>query len=186
MKRWTVVSVCGFMVLVLIATSPGFAKSSKEPNEFFEVTCFVAPGSYWTGGEDEKMFHVRGEMGLSTLYDVEPPHGAVGTNSVVTNLNVNTATGKGQVWGTFSTVFDVSPGGTIDGTYNGKLAPGPVFVSKAVGQGTGTLKGQKLKSTLVGIDPGMLPLAILLDLPCDPTEIVGVFHDSGFIHSRGN
>lgn len=185
MKKWTVVVACALLIALLVAASPVLAGSTKTPVEFFEVSCLVDPGVIWNSGKDGKMLHVRGQLVENTLYD-PPTEAAVGMNHAVANIDLNTATGNGEVSGTFSSYFDADPEGTFDGTFNGKISEFTEFLGKAVGQGTGTLKGQKLKSTLLLIDPFSLPPAILSDLPCDFSEIVGVYYDEGFIHSRGN
>lgn len=185
MKKRIVVVACALMVVLLMATSPVSAKSIKTPVEFYEVSCLVDPGVIWYSGKDGKMLHVRGQLVENTLYDPETEV-VVGMNHAVANVDLNQETGHGQVSGTFSSYSLPDPEGTFDGTYNGRISNFIEFLGRAVGQGTGTLKGQKLKSTLLLIDPAGLPIAILLNLPCDPSEIVGVYYDEGFIHSRGN
>ncbi len=120
------------------------------------------------------------------MYAATPPHAEIGENTIVSNSEINTETGEGHAFGTFSGFFSALGGG-FDGTWTGKisgfLTTDFQFHGRAVGKGTGELAGQKQKLILRAVAPEEVPLEILLALPCDIEEIVGVFFDTGFIHN---
>ena len=182
-KRILVMTAALLLLGSLVATTPASAKSVKTPVEYYEVICVNDPGLVWTSGKGGKIVHTRGAMSLSWMYETEN-FAVIGENVLVTSSNLDTTTGKGEMWGTFSSYFPLLEGG-FTGTWNGKFEPLPVFLGRAVGKGKGSYAGQKVKVTLESVAPADVPVEILRNLPCNPASptFAGIFRDSGFIHN---
>jgi hypothetical protein len=179
---------CVLVMAALISAAPSVAKSTKTPAEFWEVSCLVEPGLEWI--DDEGVLHIRGQITQSAFYELQN-FTIVGSNAIVSNANVDPATFSGNLFGTWSAIYlPASSSGTFDGSWNFKLVDGASGVGRAVGHGTGDLRGMKMRLKLVSdpADPPPSGLFASPDFPpCDPTTIVGILLDTGFIHNpRGN
>ncbi len=171
---------------VFIPATPSVAKATRTPVEFWEVNCLIDPGLQWVS--EEGVLHIRGQLTQNTFYD-PVSFEIVGSNAVVSNANLDPATFSGTLSGKFSLFYlPMSDTGTFDGSWNGKLTGGVAFTGRAVGHGTGELRGMKIKQRLVG-DPANPPPPGLFTAPgftpCEP--IGGIIFDSGFVlNPRGD
>lgn len=144
------------------------------------------PGISWVS---EGILHGRGRVSEAVFwaYDEDLGEGVVvGTDTVISNANLDLATGTGRVFGSFTLIYlpsDPSGEGTFDGTFNGSLADLFLFTGRAVGHGTGPLNGQKMRLFFETIPP---PLWLQEALAANPPdcELPGIFHDTGFLHNR--
>lgn len=172
----------------LISAGPSTAESTKTPVDFWEVVCLVDPGIEWL--DDDGVLHIRGRISQGTFYDAED-FTVVGSDAIIANANIDLATGNGAFFGTWSAVYlPASATGTFDGAWNARLTGGIALSGKAVGQGTGELRGMKMKVNLLS-DPADPPPAGLFVAPgfppCNPATIAGIDHATGFIHNpRGD
>jgi hypothetical protein len=188
MKAKQIIALVGVFLVagLLISANPSTAKSTKTPVEFWEVSCMVDPGFEWI--DEYGVLHVRGRVSQATFYEPEN-FTIVGSDAIISNANLDPATFSGNLFGTWSAVYlPFSDSGTFDGSWTAKLTGGVAALGRAVGRGTGELKGMKMKLTLVS-DPADPPPPGLFEAvgfpPCDPSAIVGILRDSGFIHNPG-
>jgi hypothetical protein len=184
MNRTSLMLVVSLVTLGLCFTSDSSqAKSIKTPVDMWEVSCLVDPGMEWTSDGN---LHIRGRLTQATFYDAITFE-ISGSDSIISNANLKLATGTGNLFGTWSAVYlPLSSSGTFDGSWTAKLTGGVSAIGKAVGQGTGDLRGMKMKLKLES-DPN-IPVGLLEVLaatpPCDPSNVVGIIHDTGFVHQR--
>ena len=170
------------LVGILILAAPAAAKSTKTAYDFYEVVCLETPGIPWQAGST---LHIRGQVNQNVLYDAEA--NIIGSNTVIANVNINLQTGRQQLFGTFSSILlPESETGTFDGGWHATAWPDGSFRGKAVGQGTGENRGKKARFDLNNVDPSTLPQAILDILSPPPcASFLGIFLDTGFVHTRG-
>lgn len=184
MRRNSLVTVGAIVVVGLcVPSSSTLAKSIKTPVDMWEVSCLVDPGMEWISNGN---IHIRGRLTQATFYDAVTFEIA-GSDSIISNANLKLATGTGNLFGTWSAVYlPLSSSGTFDGSWTAKLTGGVSAIGKAVGQGTGELRGMKMKLKLES-DPD-IPAGLLQVLattpPCDPANVIGIIHDTGFVHQR--
>lgn len=181
MKKLTVVLILALAVVAVAA--PSSAESSKSPVAFWEVSCLVDPGIEWV---EDGVLHGRGRIVHAVLYD-SVTFDVDGYDTVVSNINLDLATGEGSIFGTWSAVYlPESATGTFDGTYTAKIvftATGVSAWGKAVGHGTGELRGMKMRLGLSSDPPpAQLLDVIAADNPCSPHPPAAIGYDAGFIH----
>ncbi len=185
-------AIASAVVVLLIgslgASDPSVAKVATQI-DLFEIACLESPGMTWVTGDEEKVLHLRGQVSLSVLYDVETLE-VVGGNTIVGNADLNQATGKGSFCGTFSTVYlPASETGTFDGRWTLNINSGG-FSGRAVGQGTGDLRGRILRVRVQGLSEAdaaslLQQLVGLGRLYCPPSSITGILRDVGVILPPG-
>lgn len=170
------------LLLLLVAASPALAKPTETPVDLLEVSCVQIPGMTWTSGE---MFHLRGQVSQSVLYDAETLE-VVGGNAILGNANLNPTTSSGVFFGTSSGIYlPASTTGTFDGPWTIHVSSGE-FSGQAVARGTGELEGQTMRVRLVGLTDAetaalLGELATQGRLPCPLASIAGITRDIGVI-----
>jgi hypothetical protein len=179
-----IMALTGIFLVAMVITSAAAApaKSTKTPVDVWEVSCMQDPGIVWIS--EDGILHIRGQVTMATFYD-SSDFAIVGYDTIVSNANLDPVTSTGTLFGTWSaTYLPASETGTFDGSWNARLSGGIAAVGKAVGHGTGDLRGVKMKLNLL-VDPADPPPAGLFTSadfpPCDP--IFGITHDTGFIHN---
>ncbi|RKX31792.1 MAG: hypothetical protein DRP71_12925 [Verrucomicrobia bacterium] len=145
MKRGIIFSFCSILVLSLVFTvGVAWAQRTLIPIEGTQTGEPVYPGERWM--DDDGVLHIRGKIHTSFAegHDINGvPWSAVGT--VVTNVNMNPATGVGDMCG--STQRDYTYG-DLQGSLSGKIrATSTAF--RWIGEanfphGTGDFAGWKL------------------------------------------
>ena len=196
MREKQILALAGALLVaaLLILASPSAADPMKNKTavDVWEVSCLVDPGIQWLSAEG--ILHVRGRVSQATFYE-SGSFDIVGSDTIVSNanlshVNLDPLTFDGSLFGTWSAVYlPASNSGTFDGAWHARLTDGGFAVGKAVGQGSGELRGKKMKLNLVvdPIDdpppPGLFSASGFP--PCDPSLIVGIIHDTGFVHNPG-
>lgn len=148
---WTVGMLVALLVVGGGATRVAAQAQTTEATGY-EVTCSIQPGSEWLSGD---ILHIRGEVATtrtvaSNLQTGKAEPRLIGTNTILLNIDVNTATGRGTLHG--STTFQPDGiAGTWETRFTGTIRDGIVAVH-AVGHGTGELAGMKLRAELQSID----------------------------------
>lgn len=114
---------------------PLFASAVMTPVTATVPLAVVDPGQVTiTGG----VLHIRDQVAAGPISgDI------VGTQRVVTDVEIVLATGEGTGRGTFVTS---TAGGTWEGRFQGKI-DGPVFAGTLQGKGSGAMEGLKLQAT---------------------------------------
>jgi hypothetical protein len=189
LKKGQTLALAGVILVagVLIPTTPSIAKSTRTPVDLWEVSCMVDPGLEWMA---DGVLHVRGRVTQATFYDPEN-FTVIGSDAIISNANLDPTTFSGNLFGTWSAIYlPASSSGTFDGSWTAKLIGGVEAIGRAVGHGTGDLRGMKMRLSLVA-DPAAPPPPGLFASPefppCDPALIIGILRDTGFIHNpRGN
>lgn len=156
MKKW---SISIFIILALVvapwmSVTPARAGAERTEITALDATCSITPGVQWISGS---VLHVRNEVDIKRTVSSDPL--VNGTNTVLTNYDIDLNTGSGGGWGTF--VFRPDQvNGTWKGSFAGPLTAG-VFSSRGVGKGTGALKKMEIKVSFQGIP-------VPADQPCAP------------------
>jgi hypothetical protein len=118
-KRGAIPAPLAVALLVLGLATPALARATTT--EFTVIGTVVLPGGQpereWTSGPVE---HSRG---TSNTFDVFNDDGQlIGKASHVLNVNFNTATGRGTVFGSFALTMDSV---TWEGSFRGTVVGGP-------------------------------------------------------------
>lgn len=168
----------------LLLSAPVFAGSIRTPFEAYQILCVVDPGTQWVDGTT---LHIRGQLAHEITYG-PPTFEIVGQNSLVINSNIDLVTGYITTSGSFSLHYlPASPTGTFDGRLNAR-GIGEDWRGKAVGHGTGDLKGQKIKGVIQPVPLAEVPPELLYALTQPPwtecPQIGGVFRNVGYIQHR--
>jgi hypothetical protein len=153
MKRQTRLILIGLALTATLLLATGSAAAKKETRRDFTGTHYLCtvgvPEPWYTG----PMEHVRGltwtGRAESLGVDGEPLYNA--DSHGTQNWNLNTKTGSGGVWGTFTKEVD-DVDGTWEGTYAGKYVDNVSYIH-VVGHGTGELAGMKYFATFDPIIP---------------------------------
>ncbi len=146
-RRKMLMIVSLILLSLLLIIIPASATSEKISVDSYEVYCTYEqdPGVWWEGN----VLHERGSVQTGfriPLSEEDPIQGA--DYYTLVNVNINHNTYKGTAFGTFVSTPE-GMNGTIEGTWTAKLyrlAPQvwPVSEGRAVGHGTGDLKGLKV------------------------------------------
>jgi len=182
-KLWVQAGV--FLVVGALVTSvPSFAKSTKTPVDFWQVSCLMDPGIEFVS--DEGILHGRGRIERFLFYVLDPQTMAgeiVGTGVTVGNANIKLATGDGKFFGAVSTIYlPASATETFDGRYHGSITGWISISGRGISHGTGEARGMKIVLNF-GTEPlpawleAELPTACPLGMP-----LSGVFRNTGFVH----
>jgi hypothetical protein len=182
-KRQVLALASALLVVgVLVAVSPAVAK--RVPVDLWEVSCLVEEGMPWVA---DGMLHERGRIARAVFYDSDT-FAVIGSDTIISNLDLNLATGAGKLFGVWSAIYlPVSGTGTFDGTWSGEgefpPPPNPVSASaRALGYGTGDLRGARMRLRL---DTAPVPAELLevlaADNPCSPDPWQGITHVTGSI-----
>jgi len=142
-KRKDVAFGCLIMIAaLLIFAAPVVAKATKtEFKATIEEFIFQGvPERQWIDGEG--ILHIRG-LPLERRVDGD----FVGTQTIVQNLNMDTATGTGNAWGTVI-LYVTWDGltGTFESHYVGTITPTDGASFKVNGHGTGDFEGMKMRA----------------------------------------
>jgi hypothetical protein len=125
------------LLLALTVTSPAQAKTVRVPFEAQEVTIAVPdPGRSWVSGGIE---HTRG---LTLVYAATSDNAYYrGETTVVVNMNVSLATGRGTMWGTSDLELSDYEGG-FAGTWVATFYPdGSGWIAQGRTRGYGEVAG---------------------------------------------
>jgi len=189
MKTESKLLLGGVLLIVgaAVAAAPAVAKSMRMPVDFWEVSCETEPGRTWIS--DDGVLHNRGRVSQAVFYAYDESLGAgvlVGEDTVVSNANLDPATFSGRVFGTFTlTYLPASELGTFDGKFTGSLTGGVSFIGRAVGHGTGPLRGKKMKLSFATPELPLWLLEVLEENPPACGQSVGIYHDTGYILAPG-
>jgi hypothetical protein len=149
--RRTLVMVLVVGLLMVGLTPPALAGASKTEVKFhFTTTSAGDPARQWIS---DGILHQRGiPLTFAVSGDL------VGTASSVSNVDLNTATGHGVLFGTF--VLNTAAT-TWEGSFRAKIAGGLITQGTFVGQGD---DGTVIRGTFSAIAPGEFDLqAVILD-----------------------
>jgi hypothetical protein len=187
MKEKQVLTLAGVLLVVgvLVVASPSAAKRTSF--DFWEVGCEQSAGDSWVDADG--VLHGRGRVSAAVLYAYDPTASEVvmvGFDTVIGNADINLATGDGRVFGVFTLTYLQAPGsstGTYDGTWDASLnIYTGAFSGRAVANGTGDLRHQKMRMSLKD-DP--VPTWLTDYLAANPPPCgagAGIGHDTGFIN----
>lgn len=146
MKKW---QIFRFLIIALIVfpwlpAIPVQAGSKQVSFSALDATCSVTPGAQWISRD---VLHVRGEVDNKRMASANSL--VNGTNTVITNYDINLSNGNGSGWGTFVLRPD-NVNGAWTGGFAGYIAAG-VFSGHGTASGTGTLTNWKLTAGFQGI-----------------------------------
>jgi hypothetical protein len=186
MKERRVLALAAVLLVVGALVTVGPAAAKKTAVDFWEVSCEVRPGLSWV--TPDGFLHGRGRVSEAVFYVEDPGDGAmvVGSDTVVANADIDLATGDGGVYGVFTQIYMPDPGsasGTYDGKFSGDLNLFTGFFSgRAYAAGTGDLRRQKFRMTIVS-EPA--PAWLADELAANPPPCgsdANIFHNTGFIY----
>ena len=144
MRRRAILMIALALLVTVGSALPGSAKTDRI--EFAAddyVAGFVDPGTEWMSGP---VYHLRG---LTLEYDTVGPEIYDGVTVVEININRNTETGKGTLWGTWELTLDASDGGyagTWVASFTGEASP--EWTGHGVGKGFGDAAGSQIRIEL--------------------------------------
>ncbi|MDX1664999.1 MAG: hypothetical protein R3272_14505 [Candidatus Promineifilaceae bacterium] len=153
-SRFRLAGIAAALLLLVLLTGVAFADAEKTTFEWIEVGCAITPGQVWQSGN---VLHVRDEVHTAIVLSDEPL--LRGTNTIVSNVNLNLKNGTGTGYGTLRAELDA-----VDGAWEGRWSfqiEDGLFEGRAVSEGTGELRGKRLHSTFEQI-----PLSELDENPC--------------------
>jgi hypothetical protein len=134
--------------LVVVGTTGGAVATAASEESFTatEVLDPDLPGDAKVWRDEEGVFHVRDNPRTGVVTgDI------TGTIAIVENRNVDTNTGTGDFFGTFTlTTAEGSWSGHFSGTVGSAGGGAGVLTLELIGQGSGGLEGTKLSATSVG------------------------------------
>lgn len=140
-------SVLLALLTVFSLAIPAGATTTRLSISGSQQSSLVDPGKVWSSGP---ILHVRDQevAGIFTL-DQSAGLPSTGTSHAFVNINLDTRTASGRVWG--EGVLDFGDGG-FDTTFSGDVRPanvpgGLLAELKLVGHGYGSLEGTELRLT---------------------------------------
>lgn len=148
MRRFMTLLVVG-AVLALALAPVATATTARVPVTADEVmTGLLSAGTTSTHGNVQ---NVRGMAGVATATGSDLLQG---TDTIVINYNLNTATGNGALWGTNVIEPTAYPGGSFRCSWIG-IFDDFVWTGRAVCHGAGSLDGWQLRLAILAEPGGM-------------------------------